>query len=75
MPNGLSNSSTAETDDVKEALQQAAEKGFEGSESTRDMIPKLGRAKNLAERAIGYIDAGSRSMYYFLKGFADNAVV
>ncbi len=65
----------AETDDVKEALQQAAEKGFEGSESTRDMIPKQGRAKNLAESAMCYIDAGSRSMYYFLKGFADNAVV
>ena len=64
----------AETDDVYEALQTAAEKAYEGSESTRDMVPKLGRAKNLAERAIGYIDAGSRSMYYFLKGFADNAV-
>ena len=64
----------ATTDDVKEALEEAAAKGFEGSEATRDMIPKLGRARNLAERAIGYIDAGSRSMYYFLKGFADNAV-
>ena len=64
----------ATTDDVKEALEEAAQKGFEGSESTKDMIPKLGRARNLAERAIGYIDAGSRSMYYFLKGFADNAV-
>ena len=66
---------SAQTDDVKEALLAAAEKGFEGSESTRDMIPKLGRAKNLAERAIGYLDAGSRSMYYFLKGFADNSVL
>ena len=65
----------AGTDDLKEALQQAAQKGFEGSESTREMSPTLGRAKNLAERAIGYIEAGSRSMYYFLKGFADNAVV
>ena len=64
----------ATTDDVKEALEAAAEKGFEGSEATKDMIPKLGRARNLAERAIGYIDAGSRSMYYYLKGFADNAV-
>jgi dihydroxyacetone kinase phosphoprotein-dependent L subunit len=62
---------SATTEDVKEALEEAAEKGFEGSEATRDMIPKLGRARNLAERAIGYIDAGSRSMYYFLKGFAD----
>ena len=65
----------AGTADVKAALEAAAEKGFEGSESTRDMIPKLGRAKNLAERAIGYLDAGSRSMYYFLKGFADSSVV
>ena len=65
----------AGTDDVKQALAQAAAKAYEGSEATRDMIPKLGRAKNLAERAIGYIDAGSRSMYYFLKGFADNAVL
>ncbi len=64
----------ATTDDVKEALEAAAQAGFEGSEATRDMIPKLGRARNLAERAIGYIDAGSRSMYYFLKGFADNSV-
>ncbi len=65
----------ATTDNVKEALEEAAQKGFEGSEATRDMIPKLGRAKNLAERAIGYLDAGSRSMYYFLKGFADNSEV
>lgn len=64
----------ATTDDVKEALEAAAQAGFEGSEATKDMIPKLGRARNLAERAIGYIDAGSRSMYYFLKGFADNSV-
>lgn len=65
----------AGTEDVKTALEAAAEKGYEGSESTRDMIPKLGRARNLAERAIGYLDAGSRSMYYFLKGFADSSVV
>ena len=64
-----------ESGDVKEALQLAVQKGLEGSDATKDMIPKLGRAKNPAERAIGYIDAGSRSMYYFLKGFADNAVV
>ncbi len=65
----------AETDDVPAALEAAAEKAFEGSESTKDMIPKLGRARNLGERAIGYVDAGSRSMYYFLKAFADSAAV
>ena len=62
---------TSETD-VKAALEVACQKGFEGSESTRDLVPKLGRARNLAEKALGYIDAGSRSMYYFLKAFSDN---
>lgn len=62
---------TNETD-VKLALEAASEKGFEGSESTKDLIAKLGRARNLAEKSIGYIDAGSRSMYYFLKAFSDN---
>ena len=62
---------TDETD-VKLALEAASEKGFEGSESTKDLIAKLGRARNLAEKSIGYIDAGSRSMYYFLKAFSDN---
>ncbi len=57
--------------DMKEALTEACKKAWEGSEATRDMIPRLGRAHNLGERAIGYIDAGSRSMYYFLNGFSE----
>lgn len=63
----------AETTDVKEALEAAAEKALEGSDSTKMMQARLGRARNLRERSIGFIDAGSRSMYYFLKAFADNA--
>ena len=63
----------AETADVKEALEAAAEKALEGSDSTKMMQARLGRARNLRERSIGFIDAGSRSMYYFLKAFADNA--
>ena len=62
---------TDETD-VLSALNIACEKAFEGSENTKNLIPKLGRARNLGEKAIGYIDAGSRSMYYFLKAFSDN---
>lgn len=62
---------TQETDIIT-ALQAACEKGFEGSESTKNMVAKLGRARNLAEKSLGYIDAGSRSMYYFLKAFSDN---
>ena len=63
----------AETADVKEALEAAAEKALEGSDSTKMMQARLGRARNLRERSIGFIDAGSRSMYYFLKAFSDNA--
>ena len=63
----------AETDNVKDALEAACVKGLEGSDSTKMMQAKLGRARNLRERSIGFIDAGSRSMYYFLKAFSDNA--
>ncbi len=63
----------ATTASTKEALEAAAEKAWEGSESTKNMVAKRGRARNLAERSLGYVDAGSRSMYYFLKAFADAA--
>jgi dihydroxyacetone kinase len=36
------------------------------------MVAKRGRAKNLGERSIGYVDAGSMSMYYLLRAFADS---
>lgn len=62
----------SKTDNVKDALQEASQKGFEGSEATKNMVAKLGRAKNLGEKSLGYIDAGSRSMYYFLKAFSDS---
>ncbi len=63
----------AETDDIKEALEAASQKALEGSDATKNMQARLGRARNLRERSIGFIDAGSRSMYYFLKAFSDNA--
>ena len=63
----------AGTDNVKEALEAASQKALEGSDATKNMQARLGRARNLRERSIGFIDAGSRSMYYFLKAFSDNA--
>ncbi len=63
----------ASTDDVKAALEAASQKALEGSDATKNMQARLGRARNLRERSIGFIDAGSRSMYYFLKAFSDNA--
>jgi dihydroxyacetone kinase-like protein len=45
-----------------EALQAAAEKAREGAESTRDMVAKRGRSRNLGERGKGYLDPGSMSI-------------
>ncbi|MDD6679477.1 MAG: dihydroxyacetone kinase subunit DhaL [Firmicutes bacterium] len=60
----------ADTEDEKAALDAAVQKAYEGSESTKNMVAKKGRAKNLADKSLGYVDAGSRSMYYFLRAFA-----
>lgn len=60
------------TTDVKEALDAAVLKAWEGSEATKNMIARKGRARNLVEKSLGYVDAGSRSMYYFLKAFTDS---
>jgi dihydroxyacetone kinase-like protein len=54
-----------------EAFMNAAVCAREGAESTRNMIAKHGRAKNLGERAIGYIDPGSVSTAVFFEVIAD----
>lgn len=48
-------------------LHAAAEAAWEGARSTANMIARHGRAKNLGEASIGYVDAGAMSMYYFLR--------
>lgn len=58
--------------DVKTAMTEAADKAYEGAQATAGMVAKLGRAKNLGERSLGYVDAGSMSTYYFFRAFADN---
>ena len=45
-----------------EAWQQAADAAATGADKTREMIAKHGRARFTAERAIGHIDAGARSV-------------
>jgi dihydroxyacetone kinase phosphoprotein-dependent L subunit len=65
----LQSSSTA---DVAAALDEAAKAAYVGAQATANMVAKRGRAKNLGERSIGYVDAGSMSMYYLLRAFADS---
>jgi len=45
----------------QEAFSMAAEQARSGAEETRSMVAKHGRAKNLGERALGYIDPGAVS--------------
>jgi dihydroxyacetone kinase-like protein len=52
-------------------MTAAAEAAYKGAISTIDMVSRKGRSKNLGERSRGHIDAGSMSMYYFFRAFAE----
>ena len=57
---------------MAEALEKMAQSAYDGAMSTKDMVAKTGRARYLGEASKGYIDAGSMSMYYFLRTFAQS---
>lgn len=54
-------------------LQAAAQAARKGSEATRNMVAKYGRAKNLKEASLGHLDAGSVSIATFLTAISDAA--
>jgi len=58
---------------VKETLAEAAGAAEKGAENTRNMIAKFGRAKNLQENSIGYLDAGAVSMAAMIRAISDEA--
>jgi dihydroxyacetone kinase-like protein len=53
------------------ALERMAEAAEQGSESTRDMVARVGRASRLGERSRGFLDAGSVSCAIQLRAMAD----
>lgn len=55
-----------------EVLKTAAEAAKSGAESTKDMIAKHGRARNLGERSKGHLDAGACSLAMILEAFAES---
>ncbi len=55
---------------LSELLNAAAEAADQGALSTRDMVAKQGRAKNLGERTVGHLDAGATSFAMIMKAFA-----
>lgn len=47
--------------DATDTLKAASEAAWQGVERTKELIPKLGRASRLGERARGFQDAGATS--------------
>ncbi len=47
---------------LREAWAAAAERAVEAAEATRELTPKVGRARPLAERSVGTPDAGAVSL-------------
>lgn len=47
--------------DLQASLQAAAHAAWQGVEATKDLVPRLGRASRLGERARGFQDAGATS--------------
>ncbi len=56
---------------LSQAFKNAAAKAREGSDNTKNLVSKRGRSKNLGERSVGYIDAGSMSTYLIINTIAD----
>ena len=60
----------AEGDGLAAMFKAAAEAASKGSEASGAMRAKFGRAKNLGDRSIGPVDAGSASMACIFNAFA-----
>jgi dihydroxyacetone kinase-like protein len=58
-------------DGVAAAMCKAAEAAEKGAASTKDMLARFGRARNLGERSRGFADPGATSISLIFRGFAD----
>lgn len=61
----------AEPNGIQAMLKAAAEAGKKGSEATAAMRARFGRARNLGDRSIGPVDAGSASMAVIFAAFVE----
>lgn len=55
---------------LPDAVKAAADAAMAGAVSTKEMMAKKGRAKNLREKSIGYQDAGATSFALFMQAMA-----
>ncbi|RMC38223.1 dihydroxyacetone kinase family protein [Paracoccus siganidrum] len=56
---------------LPEAWRRAATAATEAAEATADLVPRLGRARPLAERSVGHPDAGAVSLALCARVIAD----
>jgi dihydroxyacetone kinase-like protein len=56
---------------VGAAMKRAAGAARGGAESTKDMLAKFGKARNMGERTLGHVDPGAMSVTYIFEGFAE----
>jgi dihydroxyacetone kinase-like protein len=54
-----------------EAFTKAAQRAKAGAESTKNMVAKRGRSKNVGERSIGYMDPGAMSTALIFTAIAE----
>jgi len=59
------------TNNIETILEAAHRGALQGVENTKNMIPRLGRAKNFREKAIGYADPGAVSLSIIFKGLCE----
>jgi len=59
---------------IAAVLKQAADAAGEGARSTRDLEPRLGRARNAAKQSLGHEDPGAVSVALIFKGFMKGAL-
>jgi dihydroxyacetone kinase-like protein len=61
----------AHTDEgIQAMLDAAAAAAAEGAESTKGLVARYGRARNLGDRVVGHADAGATSMACIFDAFA-----
>lgn len=61
--------SSSDGESIESMFARAADSATQGAEATKQMIPTRGRAKNLGEKAVGFIDPGATSMAILFESF------
>ena len=58
----------SDTDDIAQLLKAGWDGACAGAEATKTMRPRLGRAKNFRDKALGYPDPGAVSTSIIFRG-------